>query len=53
MPGTLVGSRPQELSSERDKMDSSPSSPRQDLFLIVGYPLAGVYLRSIMNDLEC
>lgn len=49
MPGTLVGSRPQELSSERDKMDSSP---RRDLFLIVGYPLAGAYLRPIMSDLE-
>ncbi|KMQ45205.1 pre-mRNA splicing factor syf-1 [Trichophyton rubrum] len=48
MPGTLVGSRPQELSSERDKMDSSPSSPRQDLFLIANDD--AVYEQDILRD---
>ncbi|EFR03205.1 pre-mRNA-splicing factor syf1 [Nannizzia gypsea CBS 118893] len=45
MPGTLVGSRPQELSSERDKMDSSP---RRDLFLIANDD--AVYEQDILRD---
>ncbi|KAM5445617.1 pre-mRNA-splicing factor syf1 [Microsporum audouinii] len=45
MPGTLVGSRPQQLSSERDKMDSSP---RRDLYLIANDDT--VYEQDILRD---